>query len=97
MACIEFDKLVRMVQRQQNVAEPVPSFYIRTLVNLEAALNSAVAKEKEARKKMNASNARALSAMKQKVKKVTKEHETDIKRFQAVRLPLIRRYWPNVQ
>ncbi|EMD37449.1 hypothetical protein CERSUDRAFT_114096 [Gelatoporia subvermispora B] len=79
----EFDKLVRMVQRQQNVAEPVPSFYIRTLVNLEAALNSAVAKEKEARKKMNASNARALSAMKQKVKKVTKEHETDIKRFQA--------------
>ncbi|KAI0949502.1 hypothetical protein AcW1_009095 [Taiwanofungus camphoratus] len=79
----EFDKLVRMVQRQQNVAEPVPPFYVRTLASLEAALNSAVAREKEAKKKMNASNARALTAMKQKVKKTAKEHEADMKRFQA--------------
>ncbi|CCM00393.1 uncharacterized protein FIBRA_02423 [Fibroporia radiculosa] len=79
----EFDKLVRMVQRQQNVAEPVPPFYIRTLVNLEGSLNTAVSKEKEAKKKMNASNARALNGMKQKVKKVTKEYETDVKRFQT--------------
>ena len=70
---IEFDKLVRMVQRQQNVAEPVPPFYIRTLVNLESSLNAAIAKEKEAKKKMNASNARAMTAMKQKVKKIVQE------------------------
>ncbi|OBZ68150.1 Eukaryotic translation initiation factor 3 subunit C [Grifola frondosa] len=75
----EFDKLVRMVQRQQNVAEPVPAFYIRTLAGLESSLNTAVAKEKEAKKKMNASNARALTAMKQKVKKIVKEHEKEIK------------------
>ena len=74
---IEFDKLVRLVQRQQNISEPVPPFYIRTLIDLESALNAAVSKEKEAKKKMNASNARALTAMKQKVKKVVKESIDD--------------------
>lgn len=47
---LEYDKLARMVQRQQNVAEPVPPFYIRTLISLEVALNTALAKEKEAKK-----------------------------------------------
>ncbi|KAI0292331.1 eukaryotic translation initiation factor 3 subunit 8 [Multifurca ochricompacta] len=70
-----------MVQRQQNVAEPVPPFYIRTLVSLEAALNATLAKEKEAKKKMNASNARALTAMKQKVRKTVKEYEKEIKQY----------------
>ncbi|KAI0633601.1 eukaryotic translation initiation factor 3 subunit 8 [Trametes polyzona] len=78
----EFDKLVRMVQRQQNVQEPVPPFFIRTLANLEGSLTAAVAKDKESKKKMNASNARALTAMKQKVKKTSKEYESELKRFQ---------------
>ncbi|KAI0665969.1 eukaryotic translation initiation factor 3 subunit 8 [Trametes maxima] len=78
----EFDKLVRLVQRQQNVSEPVPPFFVRTLANLENSLTAAVAKDKESKKKMNASNARALTAMKQKVKKVGKEYERDLKRFQ---------------
>ncbi|KAI0058056.1 eukaryotic translation initiation factor 3 subunit 8 [Artomyces pyxidatus] len=78
----EFDKLTRMVQRQQNMSEPVPPFYIRTLSSLEASLNAALAKEKEAKKKMNATNARALTAMKQKVKKTAKEYEKEIKLFQ---------------
>ena len=85
-ACqLEYDKLTRMVQRQQNVAEPVPPFYIRTLISLEAALNTALAKEKEAKKKMNASNARALTAMKQKVRKTVKEYEKEIKQYNDVR------------
>lgn len=74
-----------MVQRQQNMSEPIPPFYIRTLSSLESSLNSALAKEKEAKKKMNASNARALTAMKQKVKKTAKEYEKELKEFQAVR------------
>ncbi|KAI0358603.1 eukaryotic translation initiation factor 3 subunit 8 [Trametes cingulata] len=78
----EFDKLIRMVQRQQNVSEPVPPFFIRTLANLENSLSAAVAKDKESKKKMNASNARALTAMKQKVKKISKEYERELKRFQ---------------
>jgi len=81
---LEYDKLARMVQRQQNVAEPVPPFYIRTLISLEAALNAALAKEKEAKKKMNASNARALTAMKQKVRKSVKEYEKEIKQYNDV-------------
>jgi translation initiation factor 3 subunit C len=81
---LEYDKLARMVQRQQNVAEPVPPFYIRTLISLEVALNAALAKEKEAKKKMNASNARALTAMKQKVRKTVKEHEKEIKQYNDV-------------
>ncbi|KAI0823390.1 eukaryotic translation initiation factor 3 subunit 8 [Trametes gibbosa] len=78
----EFDKLARMVQRQQNVSEPVPPFFIRTLASLEGSLTAAVAKDKESKKKMNASNARALTAMKQKVKKTSKEYERELKRFQ---------------
>lgn len=81
----EFDKLTRLVQRQTNVAERIPSFYIRTLASMEASLNNAVAKEKEAKKKMNASNARALTAMKQKIKKATKEYEKEIKQYTEVR------------
>jgi flagellar basal body rod protein FlgB len=84
---LEYDKLARMVQRQQNVAEPVPPFYIRTLISLEAALNATLAKEKEAKKKMNASNARALTAMKQKVRKTVKEHEKEIKQHNDVHCP----------
>lgn len=90
---LEFDKLVRMVQRQQNVAEPVPSFYIRTLSSLETSLNEALTKEKEAKKKMNASNARALTAMRQKIKKTAKEYEGDIKQYQEVRFDML--FWLN--
>lgn len=75
---------MRLVQRQQNVSEPVPPFYVRTLVSLESSLNAALAREKEAKKKMNASNARALTAMKQKVKKIIKEYEKEVKHFQTV-------------
>lgn len=81
----EFDKLSRLVERQTNVAERIPSFYIRTLINLETSLNNALAKEKEAKKKMNASNARALNTMKQKVRKTSKEFEKEIKQYQDVR------------
>lgn len=75
-----------MVQRQQNVSEPVPPFYIRTLIGLESSLTAALAKEKEAKKKMNATNAKALTATRQRVKKVFKEYEKEIKSYQTVRL-----------
>ncbi|KAG5649452.1 hypothetical protein H0H81_003719 [Sphagnurus paluster] len=78
----EFDKLARMIQRQQNVSEPVPPFYIQTLVSLEVSINTAAAKEKEAKKKMNATNAKALTAVKQKVKRAIKEYEVEVKKFQ---------------
>jgi translation initiation factor 3 subunit C len=55
------------MQRQSNVAEPIPPFFLTTLKNLEDSLNAALAKEKEAKKKMNAVNARALNSMKQEI------------------------------
>ncbi|KAF8494777.1 eukaryotic translation initiation factor 3 subunit 8 N-terminus-domain-containing protein [Gautieria morchelliformis] len=78
----EFDKLVRLAQRQTNVAEQIPDFYIHTLSGLEDSLNSAMAKEKEATKKMNLSNSRAFNGTKQKLKqkkavKVDVEEEGD--------------------
>ncbi|KAJ7045414.1 eukaryotic translation initiation factor 3 subunit 8 N-terminus-domain-containing protein [Mycena alexandri] len=79
----EFDKLVRMIQRQHNVSEPIPPFYVRTLISLESSVNNALAKEKEAKKKTNATNAKALTAMKQKVKKSVKEYEVDVNKFNA--------------
>jgi translation initiation factor 3 subunit C len=53
-------------------------------VNLESSVNNTLSKEKEAKKKMNASNARALTAMKQKIKKAIKEYESDVKKYQEV-------------
>lgn len=82
----EFDKLGRLVERQVNLSERVPSFYVRTLLSLDQALNTALAKEKEAKKKMNAPNARALNTMKQKVRKTAKEHEKEIKLLQEVKV-----------
>lgn len=81
---LEFDKLARMVQHQNNIAEAIPPFYVRTLVSLENSLATAIAKEKDSKKKMNATNNRALNAMKQKVKKAVKENEKEIKQYQAV-------------
>lgn len=80
----EFDKLVRLIQRQHNLSEPVPSHFIKTLINLETSIAGTLQKEKEAKKKMNASNAKALTAMKQKIKKSMKEYESDIKKYQQV-------------
>ena len=55
-------------------------------MRIKLYLNKALAKEKEAKKKMNATNARALTAMKQKVRKAIKEQEDAVKRYQAVRI-----------
>ncbi|KAF8473797.1 eukaryotic translation initiation factor 3 subunit 8 N-terminus-domain-containing protein, partial [Gautieria morchelliformis] len=71
----EFDKLVRLAQRQTNVAERIPD-------SISDSLNNAMAKEKEAKKKMNLSNSRAFNGTKQKMKKINKEYEADIKHFQ---------------
>lgn len=51
-------------------------------------MNAALAKEKE-KKKLNASNARGLNGMKQKIRKISREYEAEIKRFQEVN-PCIR-------
>ncbi|CAE6377398.1 unnamed protein product [Rhizoctonia solani] len=78
----EFDKLLRLVQRQTNLSDPVPSFFLELLKSLEKDITDAQNREKSAAKKMNATNARALNGMKQKLRKSTKEYEVAIKSFE---------------
>ncbi|KAJ3099826.1 Translation initiation factor 3 subunit c [Phlyctochytrium bullatum] len=79
----EFDKLNRAYAKTAAVIEreggPKPRFYFRTLALLEDFVKDTLAPEKkDALKKMNALNAKALNAMKQKVKKHNKTFEADI-------------------
>ena len=55
-----------------------PKQYIRIIAELEDFLNEALAKAKVTPKKMNATNARGMNAMKQKIKKSTKEYQKEI-------------------
>jgi translation initiation factor 3 subunit C len=53
------------------------------LVELEDFMNETIAKQKVTPKKMNATNARGLNAVKQKVKKVTKDYQSQVDEFKA--------------
>jgi translation initiation factor 3 subunit C len=84
----DFDKLARLVERQTNVSEPVPPYWLRALVTVETAL--VATKEKDPKKKINASNSRALNGMKQKVKKAMKDQETLLITYNEVCMNLFR-------
>lgn len=53
-----------------------PKQYIRTIAELEDFMNEALAKQKVTPKKMNATQARALNAVKQKIKKTNRDHQS---------------------
>ena len=59
----------------------IPKIYIKTLVELEDFMNETIAKQKVTPKKMNATNARGLNAVKQKVKKITKDYQDQVDSF----------------
>lgn len=80
MTAVEFDKLGRLIARQATVSEPIPTAYVKVLISLDASLSSAG----EAKKKMNATNARALNSMKQKLKKSQRDNEELIKKYKEV-------------
>lgn len=79
----EFDKLTRLVQRQPNSSEPIPVAYIKVILSLEEGQVEANANP-AAKKKMNASNAKAFNTMKQKLKKATREHEVVFEKYKQV-------------
>ncbi|KAL3962852.1 hypothetical protein ACCO45_004375 [Purpureocillium lilacinum] len=78
----EFDKLNRQVTKLQDGGK-TPKPYIRAIAELEDFMNESIAKQKVTPKKMNATQARALNAVKQKIKKTNKEYQTQVDAYRA--------------
>ncbi|TDZ37024.1 Eukaryotic translation initiation factor 3 subunit C [Colletotrichum spinosum] len=73
----EFDKLNRQVTKLQEAGK-TPKPYIKAVAELEDYMNEAISKQKVTPKKMNATSARGLNAVKQKIKKITKDYQTQV-------------------
>ncbi|KAI4897525.1 hypothetical protein NFI96_018361, partial [Prochilodus magdalenae] len=78
----EFEQLCRAFLKSKAIVdkEGVPPFYIRLLADLEDYLNQ-LWEDKEGKKKMNKNNAKALSTLRQKIRKYNRDFETDIANY----------------
>ncbi|KAL8772342.1 MAG: hypothetical protein Q9209_002554 [Squamulea sp. 1 TL-2023] len=76
----EFDKLNRQVIKMV-AQEKVPKIYVKTIAELEDFMNDTIAAQKVSTKKLNATNARGLNAMKQKMKRNNRDYATEIERY----------------
>ena len=78
----EFDRLNRQVVKVSAAADnKPPKAFIKTIADLEDFMNETIAKQKVTPKKMNATNAKGLNAMKQKVKRTNKEYIGEIEKY----------------
>jgi len=78
--CSEFDKLNRQVVKLQDGGK-APKSYIKCIAELEDFMNETLAKQKVTPKKMNATSARGLNAVKQRIKKNNKDYQDQIDAF----------------
>ncbi|PMD28380.1 eukaryotic translation initiation factor 3 subunit C [Hyaloscypha hepaticicola] len=78
----EFDKLNRQVVKLVQAGN-TPKAYIRAIAELEDFMNETIAKQKVSTRKMNATNARGLNAVKQRIKKNNKDFQKDIDAYKA--------------
>ncbi|MCJ1390507.1 Translation initiation factor 3 subunit c [Xylographa bjoerkii] len=76
----EFDKLNRQVVKIA-AADKAPKQYIKTVSDLEDFMNETIAKQKVSTKKMNATNAKGLNAMKQKIKRNNRDYAAEIDKY----------------
>ncbi len=61
--------------------EKVPKIYVKTIAELEDFMNDTIATQKVSTKKLNATNARGLNAMKQKIKRNNRDYITEIEKY----------------
>lgn len=61
----------------------MPKLYIKAIAELEDFMNETIAKQKVTAKKMNATNARGLNAVKQRIKKNNKDYQKDVDAYRA--------------
>jgi translation initiation factor 3 subunit C len=76
---IEFEKLNRLVAK--DASKQSHRLYIKTLVALEDLQNEAYEREKSAKKKTNATNARALNTFRQRIRKNNREYEAELTKY----------------
>ncbi|KAI1758854.1 eukaryotic translation initiation factor 3 subunit C [Hypoxylon sp. FL1150] len=74
---VEFDKLNRQASKISERGQ-TPKLYIKALVELEDAMNETITKQKVTPKKMNATSARGLNAVKQKIKKLKQDYQSQV-------------------
>ncbi|KAF3064970.1 Eukaryotic translation initiation factor 3 subunit C [Daldinia childiae] len=74
---VEFDKLNRQAAKISERGR-TPKLYIKAIVELEDAMNETISKQKVTPKKMNATSARGLNAVKQKIKKLKQDYQTQV-------------------
>ncbi|KAH8594710.1 eukaryotic translation initiation factor 3 subunit C [Bisporella sp. PMI_857] len=76
----EFDKLNQKVSKGFQGGK-TPKIYIQAIADLEDFMNETLAKQKVSTKKMTATNARGLNAVKQRIKKNNKDFQKDIDEY----------------
>ena len=79
---LEFDKLNRQVVKLVQAGN-TPKAYIKAISELEDFMNETIAKQKVSARKMNATNARGLNAVKQRIKKNNKDYQKEIDAYKA--------------
>ncbi|CAK7230763.1 Translation initiation factor 3 subunit c [Sporothrix bragantina] len=78
----EFDKLNRQAEKLRQGLKS-PKQYIKAVADLEDFLNETISMQKVSLKKMNATSARGLNAVKQRIRKVAKECQSQIDEYRA--------------
>lgn len=77
--CEEFEKLNKLLAN--NISKQARCLFIKTLISLQGLQTEAIERERVA-KKMNATNAQALNTFRQRIRKIYRDHQEEIKRFQ---------------
>lgn len=80
----DFDKLNRQIVKMTAQEKP-PKIYVKIISDLEDSMNETIARQKVSAKKMNASNAKGLNAMKQKIKRNNKDYVADLEKYREDR------------